>query len=75
MPMKNSYGLKDRDRSSTYTLGNLDNITSSTYSTSSSNAGWYIALNGEKLLADPYIFNGRRVFYDLYRSDERQRLR
>jgi type IV pilus assembly protein PilY1 len=54
------YAVKDNDRSSTYTLSNLDNITSGTYLDSSTKHGWYINFSGqgEKVLSDPAIFGG-----------------
>ena len=54
------FAVKDTDRSSIRSLSNLDNISSTTYSTSSSNAGWYFKLNGtgEKILADPTLYSG-----------------
>jgi hypothetical protein len=54
------YAVKDNDRSTTYTISSLDNITSGTYSDSSTKHGWYInfAGSGEKVLSDPAVFGG-----------------
>ena len=50
-------GVKDNDRSSTYTAAQLQNITNSVFSYTS--PGWYITLgSGEKVLADPSAFGG-----------------
>jgi Tfp pilus tip-associated adhesin PilY1 len=52
------YAVKDTDRSSTRTLSNLTDISSSTYS-NTSGYGWYITLaSGEKMLADPTLYSG-----------------
>ncbi len=56
------FGLRDNDRSSTYTISNLDNITSTTYNINSSQQGWYVSLNGEKVLADPTVYGGVLYF-------------
>ncbi len=53
------YGVMDTDRSSTYHIGDLKDITSTTFVSGSDNQkGWYINLSGtgEKSLADPVIF-------------------
>ena len=51
------FGVKDNDRSSTYTAAQLQNITNSVFSYTS--PGWYITLgSGEKVLADPSAFGG-----------------
>jgi len=56
------FAIKDTDRTTERSISNLDNISSSTatYSNSSSNIGWYITLpgTGEKILADPTVFDG-----------------
>ncbi len=56
------YGVKDIDRTSTYSISNIDNITtaSGTYDGSSSRVGYRILLtgSGQKILADPTIFGG-----------------
>lgn len=52
------FGLQD-DRVTSYALGQLDNITSGTYSITSTNKGWYINLSsGEKVLSDSTVFGG-----------------
>ncbi len=57
------YALKDTSRSGTYGINDLQNITSGTYS-DISKAGWYINITGlgEKILAEPTIFNGVAYF-------------
>ncbi|MDD5475248.1 MAG: hypothetical protein PHU03_01900, partial [Syntrophales bacterium] len=56
------YGVKDNDRTSTFAISDIDNITqaSGTYNPSSGNPGYRIqfAGQGEKLLADPTVFGG-----------------
>lgn len=56
------YGVKDNDRTSTYTTSNIDNITTAagTYSGDSSRVGYRIQLSGsgQKVLADPTVFGG-----------------
>jgi hypothetical protein len=57
------YGLKDNDRTTTYHVNDLENITSTgkTYdNTTSSKDGYYINLagGGEKILSDPTVFGG-----------------
>jgi type IV pilus assembly protein PilY1 len=54
------YAVKDNERSGTHTINDLDNITSGTYSDSSTKHGWYInfAGMGEKVLSDPAVFGG-----------------
>ncbi|PKN53354.1 MAG: hypothetical protein CVU55_01655 [Deltaproteobacteria bacterium HGW-Deltaproteobacteria-13] len=63
------YAIIDNDRSSTWTLSNLTNITSSTFNMSTdSNHGWYIELSigdGEKILTDPVVFQGV-VYFTTY---------
>jgi Tfp pilus tip-associated adhesin PilY1 len=50
-------GLKDNDRSSTYTILQLQNITNSVFSYAS--PGWYITLgSGEKVLTNSAVFGG-----------------
>jgi hypothetical protein len=58
------YALKDATLSGTYTLGNLENITSGTYTDSTSKRGWYIDLSGagEKCLSEASIFAGQVYF-------------
>lgn len=51
------FGVKDNDRSSTYTSAQLQDITNSVFGYT--NPGWYMALgNGEKVLADSSAFGG-----------------
>jgi type IV pilus assembly protein PilY1 len=51
------FAVKDSDRTSTYTLSQLVNITNSIFS--DNGAGWYITLaSGEKVLADCAVFGG-----------------
>jgi len=54
------YAVKDNDLTTTWSINNLENITSGVYSNSSSNPGWYInfAGQGEKVLAEPTVFGG-----------------
>ncbi|MGD0623158.1 MAG: PilC/PilY family type IV pilus protein [Thermodesulfobacteriota bacterium] len=59
------FGIKDNDRTTTYTISNLQDISTAgtTYSDPSKN-GWYITLagTGEKDLADPTVFGGIVMF-------------
>ncbi|MEN6317787.1 MAG: PilC/PilY family type IV pilus protein [Syntrophaceae bacterium] len=64
------YGLKDNDRTTTYTINDLDNISSSgsTYdNTNSTKQGYYMNLSGsgQKILADPTVFGGV-VYFTTY---------
>jgi len=61
------YSVKDNNRSSTFIIDNLENITSSTYTDSPTKNGWYINLTGqgEKLLADPVAF-GEVIYFSTY---------
>ena len=54
------YALKDNSRSGTFSINDLDNITTGTYTDSSTKHGWYInfAGQGEKVLSEPAIFGG-----------------
>ena len=61
------YAIKDLDRTSTYTINDLSDITStnSTYDPySTTKKGWYINMTGggEKILAEPVLFEGRIYF-------------
>lgn len=58
------YAVKDIDRTTKYTISDLDNITSGTYPGTSSKVGWYINLSGtgQKILADPTVFQGILYF-------------
>jgi Tfp pilus tip-associated adhesin PilY1 len=64
------YGLKDNDRTTTYGINDLTNITSTgkTYdNTTSSSDGYYINMTGggEKILSDPTVFGGV-VYFSTY---------
>ena len=61
------FGVKDKTLSGTLQLANLENITSGTYTDSTSKNGWYINLPGagEKCLSDPSIFGGQ-VYFTTY---------
>jgi type IV pilus assembly protein PilY1 len=54
------YAVVDSDRTTTYTIADLDNITSKTYDATAKPAGWYINFpgQGEKMLGEPTIFGG-----------------
>ncbi len=59
------YAMKDNDRSTTYTIGNLKNVsTSGSYGTAETADGFYINLQGtgEKVLSDPAVFGGVLYF-------------
>ena len=53
-----------KDTGSAVTLGQLENVTSSTYADTDEKRGWYLVLagNGEKVLAEPAIFGGVAYF-------------
>jgi Tfp pilus tip-associated adhesin PilY1 len=55
-------GIIDSDRTSTYTIDNLQNITTGTYT--GQRQGWYMNLTGtgEKVLADSTVFGGIVLF-------------
>jgi type IV pilus assembly protein PilY1 len=59
------FALKDTDRTSTYNLNDMQNITTGTYS--GTDQGWYINLvgGGEKMLAEPTVFGGV-VYFTTY---------
>ncbi|MGA2525200.1 MAG: PilC/PilY family type IV pilus protein [Smithellaceae bacterium] len=60
------YAIKDNDRSTTYYLSNLVNITSGTYTDSSTRHGWYINLaSGEKVLSAPNI-NFQNIYFTTF---------
>jgi len=54
------FAVKDTDRTTTYLLGNLDDITSGTFIDAPTKHGWYIRFigGGEKMLAEPVVFGG-----------------
>jgi hypothetical protein len=58
------FAVKDNDRSSTHQISDLVNISSSQYSDSSGEHGWYINLpgTGEKVLAEATVFGGILYF-------------
>jgi type IV pilus assembly protein PilY1 len=58
------YAIKDSDRSSTYKISDLVDISSSTYTDSSTGHGWYITLPGagEKMLSAPVIYDQKLYF-------------
>jgi len=61
------HAVKDYDRTATYTLSNLENITTGTYTDSDNKRGWYMNLagSGEKILADPAVF-GNVAYFTTY---------
>ncbi len=61
------YAVKDSDRTSTYTINSLENITTGTYTDGANKHGWYINLagSGEKILADPTVF-GNVAYFTTY---------
>jgi len=54
------FAVKDNDRTTSYGINALDNITSSTYTDAPNKHGWYINLagQGEKILSDATVFGG-----------------
>ncbi len=53
------FGVKDNDRSGSYDISALENITNSIFIDAAAKHGWYIALaTGEKVLADSAAFGG-----------------
>jgi len=54
------YAVKDNNRTTTYTIADLDNITTKTYDPTAKPAGWYMNFpgQGEKMLGDPTVFGG-----------------
>ncbi len=54
------YAVKDNNRTTTYTIADLDNITTKTYDPVAKPVGWYINFpgQGEKMLGDPTVFGG-----------------
>lgn len=65
------YAVKDNDRSTTWGINDLENITSGTYEISSTSPGWYInfAGQGEKVLAEPTVFGGV-VYFTTFTPDQ-----
>ena len=58
------FAVKDNDRSTPYTISNLQNISTSGTTYSGTGSGWYInfAGSGQKMLADPTVFGGIVMF-------------
>jgi type IV pilus assembly protein PilY1 len=65
------FAVKDNDRTSTYALGNLEDISSSLYQDAPAKKGWYISLtgSGEKILAEPAFFGGV-LYFTTYTPDQ-----
>jgi hypothetical protein len=61
------YAVKDYDRTTTFRINDLENITTGTYTDSDNKRGWYINLagSGEKILADPAVF-GNVAYFTTY---------
>jgi type IV pilus assembly protein PilY1 len=62
------YAIKDSDRSTTYNIGNLMDISSSVYDpTSTTYHGWYINLpgTGEKLFSAPVVYD-QKIYFTTY---------
>jgi Tfp pilus tip-associated adhesin PilY1 len=61
------YAVKDYDRTTTFRISDLENITTGTYTDSDTKRGWYINLagSGEKILADPAVF-GNVAYFTTY---------
>ncbi len=58
------FGVKDNDRTTTYNISNLQDISTEGTIYSGTSSGWYINLAGagEKVLADPTVFGGIVLF-------------
>ena len=65
------FAVKDLDRSATYGVDNLENISSGPYNNLPTKKGWYLNLasGSEKVLADPTIFGGI-VYFTSYTPDQ-----
>jgi hypothetical protein len=65
------FAVKDNDRTSTYVLGNLEDISSTVYQDAPAKKGWYVTLagSGEKILADPAFFGGV-VYFTTFTPDQ-----
>ena len=65
------FAVKDSDRTSTYVLGNLEDISSTVYQDAPAKKGWYVTLagSGEKILADPAFFGGV-VYFTTFTPDQ-----
>jgi Tfp pilus tip-associated adhesin PilY1 len=64
-PQNKFLAIRDQDPTSAYTLSNLQNITSTTFTETTRN-GWYLNFSGqERVLSDATVFNGI-VFFTSY---------
>ncbi len=64
-PQNQFLAIRDQDPISPYTLSNLQNITSTTFTETTRN-GWYLNLTGqERVISDATVFNGI-VFFTSY---------
>ena len=64
-PQNQFLAIRDQDPPSAYTLSNLQNITSTTFTETTRN-GWYLNFSGqERVLSDASVFNGV-VFFTSY---------
>jgi hypothetical protein len=61
------FAVKDSTKSGSYQIGNLENITSSTYTDNATKRGWYMNLTGagEKCLSEATVFAGI-VYFTTY---------
>ncbi len=61
------YAAKDNDRSLSFGINDLENITTGTYTDSPTKHGWYVNLagSGEKILSDATVFGGV-VYFTTY---------
>ena len=60
------FQVKDNDRSSTYTLSDLEDISSSTYANPPDGHGWYINLKtGEKVLGEAVV-SSKKIYATTY---------
>ncbi len=69
------FAVKDATLSGTYTTGNLENITSGTYTDSSSKRGWYVTLSGageKNHLRSQHLFR-HGLLHNVHASHQRQR--
>ena len=58
------YAVMDNNRTTTYSISDLENITTGTFTSTSDKDGWYINLTGtgQKILAEPSVFQGILYF-------------
>jgi len=62
-PQNKFFGLRDENLNSSYTLGDLQNITLSRAFDDPAKKGWYLSLNGqERVLSDAAVFKGIVLF-------------